>query len=103
MKRSISKSVSFGVVSLGLLALVGCASTGDLDALQARVNGLEAEHRAMEGRIGGLEQSVSEVRDQAAQAVERASAAESEAARAAQRAEEAERRADAMFKKSVSK
>lgn len=103
MKRSISKGAAFVAGVTSVLAFAGCASTGDVDELRTRVNGLEAEHRAMEGRIGGLEQSVADVRDQAAKAAERAAAAEAEAARAAQRAEEAESRADAMFKKSVSK
>ena len=92
------------------VSLAGCASTGDLDALNARVATLESEHKGIGGRITGIENSlanvearVTEVGAIATQAVERAAAAEREAAAAAGRADDAARRADAMFKKTVSK
>jgi hypothetical protein len=87
-------------VSILLLALAsGCASSGDLAALTDRVSRLEERAQADADRIAALEAGFQDVRDAAARASEAADSART----AASRADEAARRADAMFKKSVSK
>jgi outer membrane murein-binding lipoprotein Lpp len=110
MTRSRRATMGLLAVTTASLFLAGCASTKDLDALRARVDGLESQHTAIDGRLDGLDGSVSNVASRAAeaeakadQAIARAEAAEREAATAAGRADDAARRADAMFKKSVSK
>jgi murein lipoprotein len=85
------------------LAVSGCATRGDLDALGARVAQLEAQAQADANRIGALEASLQDVASAADRSVARASEAEARARSAASRADDAARKADAMFKKSVSK
>ncbi len=100
-----SRGATWGLLA-GLTAsfgLAGCASTGDLDALSARVDGLESQHTAIEGRLDGLEESVASANARAAAAEAKADEAVSRAEAAAASADDAARRADAMFKKSVSK
>lgn len=88
--------------TVGFLALIlslvttGCASSGDLSALTDRVTQLEARAQADADRIAALETGFQDV----ARSAENASRA---AAAAADRADEAARKADAIFKKSVSK
>ena len=91
--------------SVALFALVagGCATSGDLDALGARVSQLEARAQADADRIGALEANFENVATAADRSVERASEAEARARSAASRADDAARKADAMFKKSVTK
>ena len=57
--------IAMGTASL---VLAGCASTGDLDALQPRVDGLESQHGAIDGRLEGLAGSVSSVEARVAEA-----------------------------------
>lgn len=84
------------VVAASLLMLSGCASSGDLQALTARVDALERGQASLSSRVD----DVSRKADQAAQ---EAAASAASAKAAANRADDAARRADAMFKKSVSK
>ena len=88
-----------GVFLLTLMLAVGCASSGDLTTLTDRVSQLETRAQADAERIAQLESGFVEVRT----AADRAAAAEAQAQAAASRADDAARRADAMFKKSVSK
>jgi len=87
------------LASVLALAVMGCATSGGLDALSARVAQLEARAEADADRIGALEANFRDV----ASAADRASEAEARARSAASRADDAARKADAMFKKSVSK
>ncbi len=100
-----SRRATMGLLaaSAASLLLAGCASTGDLDTLGKRVDGLESQHTTIDGRLDAVESRVTEAEAKADQAIARAEAAEREAADAAARADDAARRADAMFKKSVSK
>lgn len=79
-----------------LLASSGCASRGAYDALQERT-------AAAERRISELEGEIGRISDTASASVRRAEAAEAEARKAAASADEAARKADAIFKTSVSK
>lgn len=90
--------VGFSVAVLALAAS-GCATSGDMDALSARVAQLEAQAKVDANRIGVLEEGFQDV----ASAADRASEAEANARSAASRADDAARKADAIFKKSVSK
>ena len=56
------------LAGLAALSLAGCASTGDLDAVQQRVDALDSQHTAIEGRLGALEQSLASVESSAAEA-----------------------------------
>lgn len=85
------------------LAGAGCATTGDLDALEDRVAALEARAETDGNRIGALEGKFSDVAAAADRSVEKASEAEARARSAESRADDAARKADAIFKKSVSK
>ena len=83
------------MVCLGAAALLlatGCATNGDIEKLDKRVS-------ALEGRVDKL----GDVERRAAAAEAAAQKAAADAAAAAQRADDANRRAEAMFKKSVSK
>jgi len=75
-----------------LLLATGCATSGDVEKLGNRVS-------ALEGRVDKL----GDVERRAAAAEAAAQKAAADAAAAAQRADDANRRAEAMFKKSVSK
>lgn len=82
----------------GLLLAVttGCATTGDVDRLEQRLDAVEGRLTAVEAKASAAEQSASA----AQQAADRAAR---DAAEAAQRADDAARRAEAIFNKSVSK
>ena len=84
------------IVSGFALALVGCATTSDFDKLDSRVAALESKMQTQAGQIAALESKMSDVEAKADRSVAQATAA-------AERAEEAARKADAIFKKSVSK
>src|SRR5262245_18699063 len=84
--------VCLGATALLLAAGTGCATSGDLEKLENRVT-------ALEGRVDKL----GDVERRAAAAEAAANKAAADAAAAAQRADDANRRAEAMFKKSVSK
>ncbi len=88
---------------LAIVGFMGCASTGDVDALDKRVAALESRANATDQSIGELKGAVARTDKTAQQALQSAQAAEASAAASAASADEAARRADAMFKKSVSK
>ena len=75
-----------------LMLAMGCATSGDVEKLDNRVT-------ALEGRVDKL----GDAERRAAAAEAAANKAAADAAAAAQRADDANRRADQMFKKSVSK
>ena len=87
-----------GIAALGLTAALaaGCATSGDVESLDARLAGVEA-------RVGALEERFSGVEAKAAAAERAAAQAAGEARAASQRADDAAWRAEAMFKKTVSK
>ncbi|MGH0029262.1 MAG: Lpp/OprI family alanine-zipper lipoprotein [Myxococcota bacterium] len=99
------RSVSIGVAAATLLlvGLTGCATSGDMEALTARVAELEQRAQADGTRIGDLEGRFADVQAAADRSVERASEAEARARAAESRADDAARKADAIFRKSVSK
>ena len=78
--------------AMALLLATGCATSGSVEKLENRVS-------ALEGRVDKL----GDVERRAAAAEAAAQKAAADAAAAAQRADDANRRAEAMFKKSVSK
>lgn len=91
------------LASVAAMALLGCATTGDLDALTERVTRLESQAESNTNRIAELETRFSDVAAKADRSVERASEAEARARAAESRADDAARKADAIFRKSVSK
>jgi len=91
------------LASVLALGLFGCATSGDLEALSARVARLEAQSESNANRIGALETRFDDVAAAADRSVERASEAEARARAAESRADDAARKADAIFRKSVSK
>ncbi len=88
---------------LPLLASVGCATSGDMEALTERVASLESRHAADSDRIAELEQRFGSVESTAERAAQSAADAEAGARAAEESANDAARKADAIFKKSVSK
>jgi len=85
------------ILAIGLMLVTsGCATRGDYDALEKRTE-------AAERRISELESEIGRVSDTASASVRRAEAAEAEARKAAASADESARKADAIFKTSVSK
>jgi len=85
------------ILAIGLLLVTtGCATRGDYDALEKRTE-------AAERRISELEAEIGRISDTASASVRRAEAAEAEARKAAASADEASRKANAIFKTSVSK
>ena len=81
----------------------GCATSGDLDALEQRLDALESKASANENRLRSLEERFADVASTADQSVRRAEKAEGEARSAAERADAAARKADAIFRKTVTK
>jgi murein lipoprotein len=91
------------LASVLALGVIGCATSGDLEALTERVSRLESQAESNTNRIGALEQRFDDVAAAADRSVERASEAEARARAAESRADDAARKADAIFRKSVSK
>lgn len=83
------------VVAIAALA-TGCASTSDLEALDARVTSLES-------KVSGASADAAAAKASAAEAASRAAAAEAAANRAARLAEETNSKLDRLFKKSQHK
>ncbi|MDD4913802.1 MAG: Lpp/OprI family alanine-zipper lipoprotein [Methylococcales bacterium] len=83
------------VVAIAALA-TGCASTSDLDALDARVGTLES-------KVQTAASDAASAKAAAADASAKASAAEAAANRAAQYAQDTNSKLDRMFKKSQHK
>lgn len=92
MMRAITLSA---VVAIAALA-TGCASTSDLEALDARVGTLE-------GKVATASADASAAKAAAAEAAAKAAAAEAAANRAAQYAQDTNSKLDRMFKKSQHK
>lgn len=91
------------LASVLAFTVVGCATNGDLEALANRVSALEAQAATDTSRIGSLESRFADVAATADRSVEKAAEAEASARAAEGRADEAARKADAIFRKSVSK
>jgi murein lipoprotein len=89
------------VLTLGLLA--GCATRGSVDEADRRLSALESRVEGHERQMKALEDRLSEATSTAEQSVRRAEGAEAAARRAADSADDAARKADAIFRKSVSK
>lgn len=102
-RREMSKLMGVCAAAGLALAASGCATTGDLEALESRVAGLESRLGTVEGKVGDLDRRFADVESRADAASQTAERAAGEASAAAQRADDAARRADAMFKKTVSK
>jgi len=83
------------VVAVAALA-TGCASTSDLEALDARVSTLE-------GKVATASADAASAKAAAAEAASKAAAAEAAANRAAQYAQDTNSKLDRMFKKSQHK
>jgi len=77
-------------------AMMGCATTANLEKLDARVGSLESKLQMQGKQIEALQSQISGIDAKADRSVAQATAA-------AERAEEAARKADAIFRKSVSK
>jgi murein lipoprotein len=87
--RNIVKTVSTGVMVLALAGATGCATTGDLDALQAQVDKVSA--------------TANQAAADAAAAKRDAAAAKTAAEEARDAANATNEKLDRMFKKSMQK
>ena len=92
MMKAIKLSAVVAVVALA----TGCASTSDLDALDARVSSLES-------KVSTASSDAASAKAAAAEAASRAAAAEAAANRAAALAQDTNSKLDRMFKKSQHK
>jgi predicted nucleic acid-binding Zn-ribbon protein len=96
------------------LALGGCATSSDVEALNERIAALEARSESdaeriaaleqrMDARLSALESRMNDVAVSADRSIEQARDAEARARAAETNASDAARKADAIFRKSVSK
>jgi murein lipoprotein len=92
MMKAVKLSALVAVAALA----TGCASTSDLEALDARVS-------ALDGRVATASADAASAKAAAAEAAAKAAAAEAAANRAAQYAQDTNSKLDRMFKKSQHK
>jgi hypothetical protein len=91
-----------GTVLIALaLALSGCATSNS--DLENRVQALESRLDGLDQRVSATETEIDQVSATARASADKADQAAADAKRAADRADEASRKADAMFRTSVSK
>ncbi len=90
------KTLKVSAVILAAGLATGCASTSDIDNLQAQIDGLNTQ-------ITTASSAASTAQASAAEAAAKAAAAEAAANRAAQYAQDTNSKLDRMFKKSMMK
>lgn len=90
------KALKVSAIVLTAALATGCASTSDIDGLQAQINDLN-------NKISTASSDSASAQAAAAEAAAKASAAEAAANRAAQYAQDTNSKLDRMFKKSMMK
>ncbi len=90
------KVMNFTAVLITAGLMTGCASTSDIDNLQAQIDTLKTQ-------ISSASSDASTAQAAAAEAAAKAAAAEAAANRAAQYAQDTNSKLDRMFKKSMMK
>lgn len=92
MRRRIRAGYPAGVGAVLMLGLAGCATSGDVDKLNARLD-------ALDQRVAGVETAARNAESRATAAEQAAADARS----AAQAAEDSARKSEAIFQKRISK
>ena len=92
----ILTKIAQATLIMAVVGLAGCASTGDLDALSARVDAASAEASAAKAEASAARAEAAEARTMAASATETANEAKATS-------EDTETKIDRMFKKAMHK
>jgi outer membrane murein-binding lipoprotein Lpp len=105
VRKKTRRTTGLAILALALATFVvgGCASSGAVDDLNARLDAIDASLASLNNRLDETDERVQAAEDSAASAARRAEMAETNVRAAEERADMAAQKAAAAFDKTVNK